>query len=137
MRFVQWSDTYKIGHQTVDDQHKKLVGMIGRLQRSIDENLDSPKVADILKELVEYTQYHFRDEETLMAAINYPYADQHHNLHKKLLSQIVQILTDLKAGKDLTALDLIEFLQKWLVEHIIAHDSKIGEALRAKRAPTK
>jgi len=131
MRLVQWNDSYKIGHELIDGQHRKLVGMIASLQQSLGEGIEDEVASQTLKGLVDYTQYHFRDEERVMREIGHPEIEQHKYQHRQLLDQVVEILTDLRNGKDFDAHDLTEFLQHWLVDHIIAEDCKISRTMKA------
>ena len=133
MRVIQWQDSFKIGHDATDKQHRKLVGMIAALQQAIADNKADEAMSLTLKELVDYTQYHFRDEEKLMVEIGYADIEHHKYLHRQMLEQVVQILTDIKSGKPFNASDLVEYLTSWLTGHIAGEDGKIGEALKAKR----
>lgn len=130
VRIIQWQDSYKIGHDTIDNQHRKLVNMIAALQRSLIDGRSGDVLSQTLRELVDYTQYHFRDEEKAMLELGHQGIDYHKFLHRQFLDQLVQILSDLKQGKPFTTQDLITFLTNWLTEHIVAEDGKIGHTIR-------
>lgn len=127
---IEWKKEYEIGVSQIDTQHKKLVGLLERLRLSLPKGLQNPMVGSALKEIVEYTQTHFRDEELLMRRIKFEGLDRHATLHKVLLGEVATILRKLKAGEDYNALDLLSFLTHWVVDHIIQEDSRIGVAYR-------
>lgn len=133
MRVIQWQDSYRIGHETIDGQHRKLVGMIASLQQAIADGKADEATSQTLKDLVDYTQYHFRDEEQVMYEIAFPDLEYHKHLHRQMLDQVIQILTNIKSGRPFNAPDLVEYLTRWLSDHIIGEDLKIGHALRPKR----
>lgn len=133
MRVIQWQDSYKIGHDIIDKQHRKLVSMIADLQTAILEDKADEATSKTLKELVDYTQYHFRDEEKLMFEMGFADLEHHKYLHRQMLEQVIQILTDIKSGKPFDAPDLVTYLTHWLTDHIVAEDGKIGHALKAKK----
>ena len=140
MSETMWQKHYEVGIPAIDEQHKKLVGMISRLRDSFDEDggdQGGPVIGQILKELVEYTQYHFKFEEEYMARMKYPDLESHRKMHKGMIRQIREILLNLREGGDLTRAELIEFLQNWLVGHIVAEDKKIGRDLHTKIAVAK
>ncbi len=83
---------------------------------------------DVLIELAAYVKYHFEKEEKIMQNISYPDLERQKMLHKDLVNQIVTILVDLKNGKEVSALELKTFLQKWLIDHILGEDKKIMAA---------
>ena len=124
---MKWQKDYNIGITVVDEQHEKLCSMLTDLETSIKSDDVYQAMGDILKELVQYTKYHFEEEEKVMQRISYPDFEEHKKLHKDLVNEIVTILVDLKNGKEISAFELKEFLQKWLMDHILVEDKKIGE----------
>jgi hemerythrin-like metal-binding protein len=124
---MKWQKDYNIGITVVDEQHKKLCSMLTNLENSINSDDVYQVMGDILKELVQYTKYHFEEEEKVMQRISYPDFEKHKKLHKDLVNEISIILLDLKNGKKINAFELKTFLQKWLIDHILGEDKKIGE----------
>jgi len=124
---MKWQKDYNIGITVVDEQHEKLCGMLTNLETSINSDDVYLAMRDILKALVEYTKYHFEEEEKLMQRISYPDFERHKKLHKDLVDEIVTILVDLKNGKEISVFELKTFLQKWLMDHILVEDKMIGE----------
>ncbi len=133
MSRIQWSTDFEIGHKVVDLQHKKLVEMVNALGASVGQDTANASMATVLKELVDYTKYHFQTEEQLMREIGYPELEQHIEKHKRLVSEVVQILSDLKEDRPVTITNLLNFLSHWLVDHILAEDTRIGKYLREQR----
>lgn len=131
MLHMEWKNAYSIGHDEIDKQHQRLVNIINHLLRSLTDALEDREVDVVLTEVVEYTRYHFRTEEDLMAKHGYPDLQHHRELHKALVQQVAQKFDDLSHGKEVTAIDLISFLQHWLIEHIVAEDKRIGEFLNS------
>ena len=128
---MKWQKDYNIGIDVVDEQHEKLCGMLTNLETSINSDDVYRAMGDILKELVEYTKYHFEEEEKLMQRIFYSDFERHKKLHKDLVDAIVTILVGLKNGKEISAFELKTFLQKWLMDHILVEDKMIGEYLNS------
>ena len=124
-----WYDNYNIGVEHIDRQHQQLAKTIKKLQKSLSKGRFTPEAGEALKFLVHYTQEHFRAEEELMAKIGYKDLAAHRLLHKKLEQQIIDILLDLKKGKQIDAYELVDFLIDWLIHHIVNEDKKIGRAI--------
>lgn len=124
---MKWEKDYNTGIPSIDEQHQELCYMISKLDASIDSDKSKQTVGNILKELVVYVKFHFTDEEKVMRQISYPDFERHKKLHKNLVSQVVNILVDIKNGNDINALELEIFLQKWLIDHIIGEDKKIKD----------
>ena len=63
-------------------------------------------------------------------SIKFEHLEEHKASHKALIQEIVGILTRLKTDENYNALDLIEFLEHWVTDHIIKEDMLIGPAYK-------
>ena len=124
---MNWSKDYEIGIKIVDQQHEKLLNMINKLEGSMGKENVLKVMGDILRGLVDYVKFHFQDEEKVMKRIAYPELERHKKLHEELVRQVTEILIKIKKGEVITAHELMGFLQRWLLDHIMAEDKKIGE----------
>ncbi len=132
MSKISWQKIFDTGIPQVDEQHKKLVSMINQLedtQKSSDGAVDR-EVGLVLKKLVDYTQYHFSEEERLMNKIQYFDRGRHAEKHKELVNKVAAILKRLKVTGSIDVYELMSFLRDWLLDHIVLEDVKIGEAYR-------
>jgi len=75
------------GVAALDDQHRRLFGLIEKIARSADT--DSFHVIEALfGTLLDLLAKHFSDEEQLMIETRYPKALEHGALHRALLAEI-------------------------------------------------
>ncbi|MBN2617120.1 MAG: hemerythrin domain-containing protein [Spirochaetales bacterium] len=82
MKAFVWSKYFVTGITQIDDQHKKLVELVNELgEITVDGVSSSVNWNDILDRLINYTKYHFKDEEKLM--IEYKIAKRHFTEHVK------------------------------------------------------
>ena len=128
---MQWNSTFSIGVEKIDGQHQRLFKLVNRLEQELAGQQSAEIVGEALKFLVDYTRYHFKDEESLMVQINYPDIEAHQAQHKKLIDNVRGILLDIRAGRLHTVADLTSFLYHWIVKHIEQEDKKIGSAILA------
>ena len=75
-------------------------------------------VQDTLRELATYTVTHFRAEEELMRKTNYPGLAAHQAEHQRFVDKVNQFTQDLKGGGNVSSLQVVGFIKKWLAEHI-------------------
>ena len=125
-----WDESYKIGVQKIDRQHRKLFDLLERLRQSLKFGVDNPIVGATIKDLVEYTQIHFAAEEEIQKQIHFEGFRQHQKLHQDLLKELAQILLKLKNNEEFNALNLHDFLKHWILNHILTEDIKIGNAYK-------
>ncbi len=127
---MRWDSMYEVGIVTIDSQHKRLVEMIAELEDAVSgTDRMTEHTGNILKKLVDYVKNHFHDEEQIMMKMLYPDLQAHKRHHKELVNEVREILLILKNGGYISNSALLEFLKKWLSEHILMEDKKIGQYL--------
>jgi len=134
MTHLQWSDTISIGVPGIDDQHKKLVDIINRVERSIIEGTAVKEMGLILKELVDYSNFHFQTEEAFMKSIDYKGLAQQIKLHEGFRNKLIGYLMRLKRDENVSAHEILYFLKSWVADHIMVEDKRIGAAVAGEPA---
>ena len=89
---ISWNETLSTGIKPVDDDHQVLIELLNRCQQLEDNLADRDKLNHILIELLEYTQHHFKREEAIMLACEYPGLNNHHQVHLLLIKQVEEKL---------------------------------------------
>jgi hemerythrin-like metal-binding protein len=122
---IVWNDALLIGNRPVDTQHKRLIKII----QSIPE-FSTSRDEYVLAEALQYAAEHFSDEEAFMHEIQYPELAAHKNKHKTLTRTLVAYAKEYDQGKtDLYAFK--QFMFRWVRDHIMDEDRKIGIYLKA------
>ena len=67
-----WSKELSIHNDAIDEQHKKLFEIARRAYALTNKKATKEEIITILRELLNYTQEHFKDEEAYMESIYYP-----------------------------------------------------------------
>ncbi|MCG6551837.1 MAG: bacteriohemerythrin [Candidatus Magnetominusculus sp. LBB02] len=131
---MKWHNTFSVGVKKYDEAHKTLVGLINRLHAAMKIGLGSQVLGDILDELIEYTMTHFRDEEREMLRLGYPTHDYeiHLDQHQRFVRQAADVQRKFREGLGGLSLDIMEFLKKWLSEHILGTDKKYMHFFNSK-----
>jgi len=129
-RFVEWKDSYSVGVDTIDDDHKKLLGMINQLQAAAHYKTDEEIVEQVLNQLVDYTKYHFCREEEMMRKCNYPDFEEHKKQHDEMILQVSSYINDYRIDRTRTIEDVAVYLKTWLVTHINGTDQKYTPYLK-------
>lgn len=126
-----FDDTYKTGIPLVDEEHKTLFDIIGKVHITIQTELVHDKydaIMNILDELKEYTRVHFADEENYMREIGYEGLAQQEILHQAFIDKLNELdLDDVDDNQEAYLYDFLEFLQNWLVNHILKVDKLIPQ----------
>jgi hemerythrin len=131
MELMNWIDQYSVGVKKIDEQHKTLVGMLNKLYDAMMNHCAIEITEPLVKQLVQYTQTHFADEEALMATTGFPQLNEHREQHRRLIER-VQSHVSHAANKDLfQPVQLLHFLKEWLTVHIQQEDKLYGPWLQS------
>jgi methyl-accepting chemotaxis protein len=121
---IKWDKKYHIGLPTIDNQHKRLVEIINELYYGFGTKDNSKLIKRIIKQLADYTEYHFGEEEKYFTQTDYPDIKEHLSQHRKFVKKIKTFAKEVEDGDFTTSFDIIDFLKKWLLEHISKSDRK-------------
>jgi len=131
MALVNWNESYTVKVGRCDDDHKKLFSLINSLHDAMLKGKGSVAVRQVLKELADYTQYHFSAEEAMMEKTKYPALQSHRLQHREFSSQVKQFQRDLEEGKTGQTITVAVFLNNWLTNHIKQTDQQYSAHLNA------
>lgn len=119
---TQWNKKFSVGISLIDDDdHQQLLALLSRCGKLTRTRSSRESMDDIISELLQYTQTHFRREEALMAACIYPELKNHKQAHQAM-TQAVEAMHHRLGEGNISHTEMIVFLTKWLVEHIRESD---------------
>ena len=126
---VTWSDAHKLGIGTIDEQHRALAAMVGRVGAEFAAGRDAPRLRASMGELVAFARAHFAAEEALMD--RYAIADRatHKQAHRRLLQDALSLA---HASRSSSMMVTVGFLHEWLLRHVDTADRELARQLLAK-----
>ena len=122
--FIEWNKKYETGVSVFDNEHKKLVAIINRLNRAMMAGDGSKVIKGIIGELIDYTATHFKHEENEMVKHGYGKYDEHKGIHVDFVNQVLKVQKEVESGRVTVSTDLMEFLKDWLLKHIMVSDKE-------------
>ena len=132
MSSFAWSEKYSVSIREMDDQHKKLIGLVSELHTAMREGKGKVALDKILKDLIQYTRTHFAAEERLMKDNGYPEYEAHKAKHHSMTQKVADIYRAYQDGKVSITLEVMSFLESWLDKHIMGTDKQYGAFLNGK-----
>ena len=126
---TSWDNAFSIGHEKIDTEHKKLFDIANTIYKCTNEE----ELTRIVKELIKYTKFHFKNEENFMQSINFKNLAYHKVLHKKLVLSLDDVIKNLK-NKDIdeSISHLSELVNKNILQHILIEDKKVHHEIRTR-----
>ena len=126
MKDIVWSKILSVGVDEVDEDHRKLVGIFNLLNHAVTEKESREYLAAILEELINCTAWHFSHEERLMIKHRYDGLAEHKEEHRDLVQSAKDLQAELLGADKAVAEEHIVFLERWLTEHILTTDLRLG-----------
>jgi len=124
-----WKDSYSIGMDLIDTQHKHLFEIGNQAYALLKNGLKFDKYDDIvliIEDLSNYTKYHFKCEEEYMLEINYSGYEDQKKEHTNFIEKIDGIqLHNIDNNQQKHIEDLLQFIFNWILEHILEKDKLI------------
>ncbi|MCS6983909.1 MAG: bacteriohemerythrin [Leptospiraceae bacterium] len=130
MPLVEWDSSLSLNIPVIDEQHQALFRLLSKL---VDAAFEQKELAldEIFNALNDYVHNHFSFEEKLFRQFNYEHAEEHKRHHEGLKESLKAYYEKFSQG-NLSAAELMEFLQGWITGHIAVEDKKYAEVLRTK-----
>jgi diguanylate cyclase (GGDEF)-like protein/hemerythrin-like metal-binding protein len=135
MDAFQWNPCFVTGLHEVDAQHHRLVDVINRFGELVmrESGTSIEALETVFAELADYTQYHFAEEESMMATVGLDarYRKQHRQSHDKFLKEVAQLHDSISDNNRTAAKSLLQFLTQWLAYHILGTDQFMAKQIAA------
>jgi hemerythrin len=128
---MDWSEDFATGIAQVDIQHKMLFTLTGDFRAALDEGRGRGVYGALLDSLDLYVAMHFGFEEGCMARLICPVATINAMAHTKFLERLRAVRGQYaERGFDpVDARALVDFIDDWLVAHIIRVDTRLREVV--------
>lgn len=128
----EMKDEYYTGIELIDKEHKELFRIADEAYQVLKDDFISDKfdnIVEIIGRLKEYAIMHFADEEAYMQSIQYKKFLSQRVEHVDFIEKLDSIDFDqMDRNQTGTLVEILEFLNDWLVHHILEKDKLIGKA---------
>jgi hemerythrin len=121
---IVWDESFSVGVEVLDKQHKQIVEIINRLIDEPKEGFDPDEVAKILDELTKFAHYHFKMEEQLLAEHGYYDLRTQQDEHKEFRIELANLCMDSMKNHTIIPINVLLYLKEWWTDHILVKDMK-------------
>ena len=132
---IEWNDSFLIGIEELDHEHKVLINDINRLHDELGRQGEKAGIEQCLGDIYARMQAHFALEEHVMKEHKYKFYDEHKREHNKLLDSYTEDMAQFLNDTGVSASPLVEnSLKHWVVEHIRSSDKKMSLMIQKKKS---
>ena len=119
---IIWTDELSVGNVEIDNAHLKLLEIYNDLTECLDTDKYKETLAIILSKMTDYYRDLFKKEENKMQQMSYPDLIRHKKSHKQFVYHVAIYNLNLLSEHPPLIKDVILFLKKWWVNHILYND---------------
>lgn len=128
--FFAWKEEYAVGIEAIDQDHRRMLSLVNNLKAAALCRTGEAFERQTLRELVDYTHYHFQREEKLMEEHGYPDLEGHKAQHDQMIIQVDTFMRRYEErGREALA-EVVEYLKQWMLQHVNGTDRKFVPYLR-------
>lgn len=132
---VVFDESLYTGNELIDGEHKELIDRVNKLVESCETGKEKVTAVKTLDFLMDYTEFHFADEEKLQEKEGYDKLAQHKEQHdgfKESVEELRQMLEEEEGPTDAFVEAVNKNISQWLVNHIQTWDKAVAAFIRAK-----
>ena len=123
MTKLVWNEGMSVGVDAIDEDHKKIISVLAKLVDSKNTQASLAVVEETFSELEHYVIQHFTKEEALLEKIGYKEIEAHRRSHLAFVEKIAVLKQQwLSQNSDEISSEITDYLQRWLLEHILQED---------------
>ncbi len=127
MEKIVWDDKlFCVGNPILDEQHKKVIGMVNDL---IDLSLTRSRQSDlvrVLANIANQSSYHFGIEEALLDNAQSHYLHEHAKYNELYMEKVADFIVSFAIEN----IDVVlVYLVDWWVDHILVENMKFKDAI--------
>ena len=125
MPIIEWdSDRFSVKNKEMDDQHQRWTGIINKLHESLINSLGLETLGKVFQDVLDYTAYHFDEEEKLLEEMNYPHIYDHKVIHENFKNKMNKLKDEFMSGGIILRTEIRSILKNWLEDHIRREDQR-------------
>ena len=129
MRLMAWKDEYKVGVDSIDDEHRQLIETINRLHEELDSPDRKRTVPGFFRRLLVEIKAHFAHEEEFMREHAFAGFGAHKQDHDLLLDELSDIMEAFERSVEIDSVDLSMRLDAWFFRHFHHYDMELHQAI--------
>ena len=128
----EFTDDYLTGIASVDQQHAKLFDLTNECYELVMDDVGTDhydRIVELIDELRDYAATHFAHEEEYMERVQYERRFSERYQHLRFIQKLSEVdLDSVDENQQEYLLNILDFLARWLFDHIKGRDCHLPHA---------
>ena len=117
MPILIWKNSFNLGIEIIDEQHRHLIDTLNKLFDSLNEGKENVVLGETLNELINYALAHFETEEEYFKKFNFEGAKEHILEHQKLKERVATFKEQFKEKGSRILNEVTQLIGNWFSDH--------------------
>ncbi len=132
---IKWTNDLSVEENELDGHHQHMLDLINKLDEALKSKEPKDIIAEVLEELVDYTNYHFGAEEAMFELKHFPDAAAHIDRHMEFREHWKELDDLFLSGDETAGKQLLDYLLAWWPGHIKEFDKQYAPYVKEKERP--
>lgn len=124
---IEWTPELSVGNSAIDAEHRHWIDLLNKFYMGLKNGEPKEVLLKLVAGMIEYTQFHFANEEKYMQSIKYPDFEGHKEKHELYVAKLMEYDQKIKSGKLVLSIEVTNYLKSWLVTHIKGSDRQYAK----------
>lgn len=129
---IRWPADVSTGIEAIDAHYPAMIELLNQIIAA-RKSPDRAGLATLIERFGNAIESHFREEEAIMARIEFEHGSTHREEHQRLLDEFSDLVDDWRSDR-ISAELLCRFVYRWMLNHIAASDIPLGAAISRQTA---
>ncbi len=125
MSLLEWNSEFSVGIESMDFEHRKMIGMINEIYDELMQHKDVESIEQFLGDIHAAISAHFALEERMMKNAGYGEYEAHKDDHEELLDQIRDMMDEFSVDPATGFGMLKANLADWFEAHFASFDARL------------
>jgi len=135
MTLIEWQDSFAIGIESVDHEHRELISSINNLDQRLSDEAPRVEIEIVLGEIESAIGAHFALEEKAMRDLGYDQYEEHKADHEYLLDDIRDIADAYGEGVYAEMSNVLsDHMKIWFSDHFRLMDARLHNFMEKRSA---
>jgi len=121
LNMLQWDESYQVGVEEIDGQHRKLFGLLNTLAQAVSSGYAEDIIGPVLVEMAAYADEHFKSEQLYLE--KHPDYQAHFLEHWEFTKKCMGLVLGFRRDRSVSW-ETLDYLSKWLQNHILQEDRR-------------
>ncbi len=131
-KLVEFNTKMKTGIEEMDEQHSRIIDMANDIYKAFEIKENQKQIKEMLKTFVDYTAWHFSNEERYFDEFDFEYQESHKKAHNTFTSKVQDFVKKYDRGRVQAHQEIMAFIKEWLETHFTTEDQQYVELFQSK-----